>query len=188
MLIIDNYDSFTYNIVEYVRILGMEPIVIRNDELTLNEISKLNFNSIILSPGYGNPDNSGVTLDVIDKFYKTRPILGICLGHQCIAKYFGANIIQAKEPCHGKTTNIFFDKNCPIYNSFEQGFQATRYHSLIVDNSSVNLPLKINAKTKDNIIMGLEVENTQTYGVQFHPEAILTTNGINIIENFIKLK
>ena len=89
MLIIDNYDSFTYNIVEYVRILGIEPIVIRNDELTLNEISKLNFNSIILSPGYGNPDNSGVTLDVIDKFYKTRPILGICLGHQCIAKYFG---------------------------------------------------------------------------------------------------
>lgn len=187
MLIIDNYDSFTYNIVEYVKILGIDPIIIKNDELKLNEISKLKFNSIIISPGYGNPNNAGISLNVIDKYYEHLPILGICLGHQCIAQYFGAKIIQAKEPCHGKTTNIFYNPQCKIYSGLEQGFQATRYHSLIVDKSSITTPLKINAKTKDNIIMGLEIEDTKTYGVQFHPEAILTQNGIRIFENFIKL-
>ncbi len=184
MLIIDNYDSFTYNIVEYVRILGIEPIVIKNDELTIDEIEKLKFNKIIISPGYGNPDNSGVSMDVIRKYHGKKAILGVCLGHQCIAQYFGAKIVQLKEPCHGKTSNIFFEES-RLFRRIPQGFSATRYHSLTVDESSCSSPIKITARTEDNIIMGLEIENSQTYGLQFHPEAILTEHGLQLIKNFI---
>ena len=133
MLIIDNYDSFTYNIVQYIKILGFEPIVIKNDELTLDEIKKLEFSKIILSPGWGNPENSGVTMDVIDYYQDKLPILGVCLGMQCIAKYFGANIIKAPEPYHGKNSKIYFDENFELFKGMKQGFSATRYHSLIVD-------------------------------------------------------
>ena len=136
MLIVDNYDSFTFNIVQYIKILGIEPIVIKNDELTLEEIQKLKFSRIILSPGWGNPENSGVTMDIID-FYKNKcPILGVCLGMQCIAKYFGAEIIKAHEPFHGKNSKIFFDKNFELFKGFNQGFSATRYHSLAVSITS----------------------------------------------------
>lgn len=184
MLIVDNYDSFTYNIVEYVRILGKEPIVIKNDEMSLTQIEELDFEKIIISPGYGNPDNSGVSMDLIKKYHGKKAILGVCLGHQCIAQSFGAKIVQLAEPCHGKTSEVFFEAS-KLFKGIEQGFRAARYHSLTVDKSSCKPPIKITARTKDGIIMALEIEGTQTYGVQFHPEAILTEYGLQLIENFI---
>lgn len=192
MLIIDNYDSFTFNIVQYIKILGIEPVVIKNDELTLLDIQKLKFSRIILSPGWGNPDNSGITMDVID-FYKDKcPMLGICLGMQCIAAYFGAQIKEAPEPFHGKNSEIFFDKDFELFKGFKQGFSATRYHSLMVSVTSSNLSppengekIEIKAWTEDKIPMGLKIKNKKIYGVQFHPEAILTENGIEIFKNFV---
>ncbi len=209
MLIIDNYDSFTYNIVQYIKILGINPTVIKNDEMSLEEIKKLNFSRIILSPGWGNPDNSGVTMEVID-FYKDKyPILGVCLGMQCIAKYFGGEIVKAPEPFHGKNSEIFFDEDFELFKGFKQGFSATRYHSLMVkiDPSphfsdfqanafkSKNYPsptrgeggARITAWTKDNIPMALKIKDKPIFGVQFHPEAILTEHGIEIFKNFIKI-
>lgn len=183
MLIIDNYDSFTYNIVQYIKILGTNPIVIKNDELTLAEIRKLNFSKIILSPGWGNPDNSGVTMDVIDYYKDKFPILGVCLGMQCIAKYFGGKIVQAKEPYHGKNSEIYFEDGFELFDGLKQGFSATRYHSLIISA----IPKEyIKARTKDNIPMAIKIGDNSIYGVQFHPEAILTENGIKIFENFMK--
>lgn len=187
MLIIDNYDSFTYNIVEYVRILGKEPIVIKNDEISISEIEQLKFDKIIISPGYGNPDNSGISMEIIAKYFDKKHLLGVCLGHQCIAQYFGANIIKLDEPCHGKTSKIYFEERSKIFKGLSQGFEATRYHSLTVDKDSCKSPIKITAQTSDNIIMGIEIEDTQTYGVQFHPEAILTEGGLALIDNFLKL-
>lgn len=185
MLIIDNYDSFTYNIVQYIEILGIEPIIIKNDELSLDEIKQLNFSKIILSPGWGNPSNSGVTMGVIDYYRNKKPILGVCLGMQCIAKYFGAEIIKAPEPFHGKKSEIFFDENFRLFKGLNQGFSATRYHSLIVKSNSPEI--EITAKTKDNVPMALQIKNLPIFGVQFHPEAILTENGIKIFQNFIEL-
>ena len=207
MLIIDNYDSFTYNIVQYIKILGIGPIVIKNDELTLDEIKKLKFSKIILSPGWGNPENTGVTMDVIDYYQDKLAILGVCLGMQCIAKYFGANIIKAPEPYHGKNSKIYFDENFELFNGMKQGFSATRYHSLIVDYSSYSInqhltpplsskeraprnlvksPIQITAWTEDKIPMALKIKGKPIYGVQFHPEAILTEDGIEVFRNFIK--
>ena len=207
MLIIDNYDSFTYNIVQYIKILGIEPIVIKNDELNLDEIKKLEFSKIILSPGWGNPKNSGVTMDVIDYYQDKLPILGVCLGMQCIAKYFGANIIKAPEPYHGKNSKIYFDENFELFKGMKQGFSATRYHSLIVDYSSyclnqhltpplfskekalnnrIESPIQITAWTEDKIPMALKIKGKPIYGVQFHPEAILTEDGIEVFKNFIQ--
>lgn len=206
MLIIDNYDSFTYNIVQYIKILGIEPIVIKNDELNLDEIKKLKFSKIILSPGWGNPENSGVTMDVIDYYQDKLPILGVCLGMQCIAKYFGANIIKAPEPYHGKNSKIYFDENFELFKGMKQGFSATRYHSLIVDYSPCSLnqhltpplssteraprnlvksPIQITAWTEDKIPMALKIKDKPIYGVQFHPEAILTEDGIEVFRNFM---
>lgn len=209
MLIIDNYDSFTYNIVQYIKILGINPIVIKNDEMDLEKIKRLDFSRIILSPGWGNPDNSGVTMDVID-FYKDKyPILGVCLGMQCIAKYFGGEIVKAPEPYHGKNSKIFFDEDFELFKGFKQGFSATRYHSLMIKIApsphfsdfqanafkSKNYPsptrgegeAQITAWTKDNIPMALKIKDKPIYGVQFHPEAILTEYGIEIFKNFIKI-
>lgn len=185
MLVIDNYDSFTYNIVQYLKILGVSPIVIKNDELTLEEIKKLNFTRILLSPGWGNPDNSGVTMEVIDFYQNLKPIFGVCLGMQCIAKYFGAEIIKAPEPYHGKNSKIFFNEDFQIFKGLKQGFIATRYHSLIVANPSSSI--EITAHTEDNLPMALKIKNKSIYGVQFHPEAILTESGIEIFRNFIDI-
>lgn len=185
LLIIDNYDSFTYNIVQYIKILGINPIVIANDEMDLENIKKLDFSGIILSPGWGNPDNSGVTMDVIDYYQDLKPILGVCLGMQCIAKYFGADVVKAPEPFHGKNSKIFFDNDFELFKSLEQGFEATRYHSLMIANT--NSVTKVTATTADSIPMAIKIANKKIYGVQFHPEAILTQNGIKIFENFIQL-
>lgn len=186
MLIIDNYDSFTYNIVEYVRILGKDPIVIKNDEMGLEQIAKLDFDRIIISPGYGNPDNSGVSMDIIRQYHGKTPILGVCLGHQCIAQCFGAKVIQLAEPCHGKTSKVVFEEGTKLFEGIPQGFHSTRYHSLTVDESSCRPPIKITARTPEGIVMGLEIVSSQTYGVQFHPEAILTEYGMKLIENFME--
>ena len=193
--------------MQYIKILGIEPIVIKNDELNLDEIKKLEFSKIILSPGWGNPENSGVTMDVIDYYQDKLPILGVCLGMQCIAKYFGANIIKAPEPYHGKNSKIYFDENFELFKGMKQGFSATRYHSLVVDYSSYSInqhltpplsskerapknlvksPIQITAWTEDKIPMALKIKNRPIYGVQFHPEAILTEDGIEVFRNFIK--
>ena len=183
MLIVDNYDSFTYNIVQYMQILGVEPIVIKNDEYTLDEIKQMQFTRILLSPGWGNPDNSGITMKLIDYYHNKLSILGVCLGMQCIAKYFGAEIICAPEPCHGKVSHVYFDKDFELFKDFHQGFDAVRYHSLIVSN----FPKKyIKAKTRDKIPMAIQIGNKPIFGVQFHPEAILTHNGIKIFKNWIE--
>ena len=185
MLIIDNYDSFTYNIVQYVEILGEKPIVIKNDELSLDEIKLLNFSKIILSPGWGNPENSGVTMDVINYYKDKLPILGVCLGMQCIAKYFGSEIVKAPEPFHGKNSEIFFTPNFELFKGFKQGFCATRYHSLAI--KPISDTVCVTAWTQDKIPMALKIKNRKIFGVQFHPEAILTENGIKIFQNFIEL-
>lgn len=185
MILIDNYDSFTYNIVEYFKILGINIKVFKNNEITIEELKTMEFNSIILSPGPSNPNNAGITLDVIKNFYQSKKILGVCLGFQSIAQFFGANIVESKQPMHGKCSQIYFNQDEPLFKGFNQGFNATRYHSLIVED--IKPPIIPIAHTKENILMGLKIENYPVYGVQFHPEAILTENGINIFRNFINI-
>lgn len=184
MILIDNYDSFTYNIVQYLKALGIEPKIFKNDEITVSQLKKIDFSSIIISPGPGNPDNSGICLEIIGEFYKTKKILGICLGHQCIAQYFGCKIIKDKEPVHGKVSKIYFEKD-RLFKGIEQGFEATRYHSLIVKNKSINKEILPIAYTENKILMGLKHIKHPTYGVQFHPEAILTQYGKILLKNFI---
>lgn len=181
MILIDNYDSFTYNIVQYLQELGVEPKVFENDKITINKLKQLNFNSIIISPGAGNPDTAGISTDVIKEFYKTKKILGICLGHQCIAQFFGGKIVKSPNPTHGKTSKIFFDEQSKLFKGLPQGFEVTRYHSLEVKD----VPLKVTAKTVDGTIMAIEHETLPIYGVQFHPEAILTQYGHELLYNFI---
>ena len=187
MILIENYDSFTYNLVQYLRELGVNPLIIKNDETSLEEIEKMNFSSLIISPGPSNPDNAGISLDIIDKFYKTKKIFGVCLGHQCIAQYFGAKIVKSNNPMHGKVSKVNFLQDEILFNSIPQGFFATRYHSLVVDNDSVSYPIEIIAKTEDDVIMAIKHSFYCVYGVQFHPEAILTQFGKVLLSNFINL-
>ncbi len=181
MLIIDNYDSFTYNLVQYFKILGENPIVVKNDE----PLPEVDFKRIVISPGFGNPDNSGVSMEVLKKYYNEKPILGVCLGHQCIAKFFGANIIKAKEPMHGKVSQVFHSGE-GIFKGLQQGFNATRYHSLVVDEASLPESLEVIARSND-VIMALKHRNLPIYGVQFHPEAILTECGLELLDNFLRV-
>ena len=211
MILIDNYDSFTYNIVQYLKELGVVPRVFKNDEITVDELKKMNFSSIIISPGPKNPDEAGISLEVIKEFHKTKKILGVCLGHQCIAQFFGAKIIKSPEPMHGKVSKIYFTPDA-LFEGLEQGFEATRYHSLIVDNDSLPECLiaiaSTDAKTQrgkeakknknyasshpcifasNSPIMAIRHKNYALYGVQFHPEAILTQGGKDLLKNFVKL-
>ena len=186
MILIDNYDSFTYNIVQYLRELGIEPKIFKNDEITIEELKKRDFSSVIISPGPGNPDKAGISMEVIKEFHKTKKILGICLGHQCIAQYFGCRIIKDKNPTHGKVSKIYF-KDDALFKGIEQGFEATRYNSLIVDNKSLTDFIVPLAYTKNNILMALKHRDYHTYGVQFHPEAILTQYGKKLLLNFINI-
>ena len=181
MILIDNYDSFTYNIVQYLQELGVEPKVFVNDKISVEELFQMDFDSIIISPGAGNPNTAGVSMDVIKKFYQTKKILGICLGHQCIAQFFGGKIVKSQNPTHGKTSRIYFDENSKLFKGLPQGFEVTRYHSLEVKDTN----LKITARTKDGTIMALEHETLPIYGVQFHPEAILTQYGHELLKNFL---
>ena len=181
MILIDNYDSFTYNIVQYLQELGVEPKVFENDKISVEELLQMDFDSIIISPGAGNPNTAGVSMDVIKNFYQTKKILGICLGHQCIAQFFGGKIVKSQNPTHGKTSRIYFDENSKLFKGLPQGFEVTRYHSLEVTDTN----LKITARTKDGTIMALEHETFPIYGVQFHPEAILTQYVHELLKNFL---
>ncbi len=188
ILMIDNYDSFTYNVVQYCLELGASLKVIRNDELSLQEIIQLSPSKIIISPGPATPDDAGVTLAVINYFKDKLPIFGICLGHQSIAQVFGAKIIRAKQMMHGKTSIIQCSAPSEIFTKIPEQFRATRYHSLIVDKDSLPKTIQISATSMDdNEIMALHVKNKPIYGVQFHPESIMSEFGKEIIGNFINL-
>lgn len=189
MILIDNYDSFTYNIVQYLQELGVKPRVFKNDEISVEELKKLDFESLLISPGPGNPDTAGVSMEAIEAFHKTKKILGVCLGHQCIAQFFGATIIKDTNPFHGKVSEIHFTKSdvrkpSGIFAGIPDTFLATRYHSLKVDENTLKSPLFVTAKTKDGVIMAIEHERYPIYGVQFHPEAILSEHGHRLLGNF----
>ena len=187
ILMIDNYDSFTYNIVQYCRELGADLKIIRNDEMSVEEIENLQPEKIIISPGPASPDEAGVTLDVINYFQDKLPILGICLGHQSIAQAFGADIVRAKNMMHGKTSKIKHS-NCKIFDALPEEFTATRYHSLIVDKNTLPQQVEPTAYSMDdNEIMALKIKDKEIYGVQFHPESIMSEFGHEIIGNFLKL-
>ncbi len=187
ILMIDNYDSFTYNLVQYLGELGQQVRVYRNDALTLAEIKQLNPSSIVVSPGPGRPENAGISCSLIKEFCGKIPILGVCLGHQAIGYCYGAKIVQAKRLMHGKTSKIYHNKK-DIFKSIPNPFLATRYHSLLIEKSSLPVSLEISAWTSEDEIMGIKHKNYPLWGVQFHPESILTKNGKAILDNFIKLR
>lgn len=186
ILVIDNYDSFTFNLVQYLGSMGQELKVFRNDAITLDEISRLAPERIVISPGPGRPENSGIIIQVIGEFSGRIPILGVCLGHQAIGAAFGGDVVSAPQIMHGKTSEIFHDGRT-IFKDLASPFRATRYHSLVV--SPLNLPdcLEISAKTGDGVIMGLRHRELTVEGVQFHPESILTDVGMKLIANFVNL-
>src|SRR6056300_691656 len=179
VILIDNYDSFTFNVYHYLKNRKCSVKVLRNDKFKLNELNK--FDKIVISPGPGNPDQAGNCLDLIKKFYKTKPILGICLGHQALAQTFGAKIIKAKKLMHGKTSKILINKKNTIFKGLPDIIEATRYHSLIVDKKTLNKSFEITAQTMDNIIMAIQHESLPLFGIQFHPESYKTKYGQEII-------
>ena len=187
IILIDNYDSFTFNLYHYLSSLKVNVDVIRNDQITSKEILKKNYNKIVISPGPGNPNQSGNCLKIVKSLYKKIPILGVCLGHQIIGQVFGSKIVQAKKLMHGKTSKIISKKN-GILKDLPKTFEATRYHSLIIDKKSLSKDLEITAKTKDGLIMGVRHKKYDVHGVQFHPESIKTKIGIKILKNFIRIK
>lgn len=186
LLMIDNYDSFVYNLVRYFKELGEEIVVYRNDKVTIDQIEEMNIKGIIISPGPKSPKEAGVSLEIIDKFKGKLPILGICLGHQCVGHYFGAEIIKGKEPVHGKISyinhngkNIFLDVKNPL--------RVTRYHSLVINRDSIPNDLEIVSDTDDGVIMAIKHKYYPIYGLQFHPEAEMTEEGHRLLENFIHI-
>ena len=185
IILIDNYDSFTFNLFHYLSSLKVNVDVIRNDKISSNDIVKSGYNKIVISPGPGNPNQSGNCLKIVKSLYKDIPILGVCLGHQIIGQVFGSKIIQAKKLMHGKTSTII-SKKTGILKNLPKNFQATRYHSLIIDKKSLSKDLEITAETKDGLIMGIKHKKFNVHGVQFHPESIKTKFGIKILKNFIK--
>jgi anthranilate synthase component 2 len=188
VLMIDNYDSFTYNVVQYCLELGADLKVIRNDELSVEEIKALNPEKIIISPGPATPDDAGVCLEVIKEFSDTTPILGICLGHQSIAQVFGGEVIKAPKMMHGKTSEIEVICDDLIFNGLPKKMTETRYHSLTV--SKENLPENIIVTSKsldDNEIMSLKIKDKDIYGVQFHPESVMSEYGHEMLDNFLKI-
>lgn len=182
ILLIDNYDSFTYNLYQQIEFLGQKCLVFKNDEITIAEIKKLNPRKIVISPGPKRPDDSKISLSVIREFHTTHPILGICLGHQCIGQFFGSNVVHAKQVLHGKTSKIAH--NCSkLFKSIQNPFEAARYHSLMIDKTPAQF--KLTAWTAKNEIMGIEHEKYPVYGLQFHPESFLTPDGNKIMKNFL---
>ena len=186
ILVIDNYDSFTYNLVQYLGELGSEVVVHRNDALTIDEVRKLKPERIVISPGPGVPETAGVTVDVVREFGEELPILGVCLGHQAIGYAFGGKVIRAPYLMHGKTAQICHDSST-IFRGLPYRFKATRYHSLIVEKESLPETLEVSATTTDGLIMGLRHRRFPVEGVQFHPESVMTEHGKILLENFLKL-
>ena len=184
IILIDNYDSFTFNLYHYLSSFAKVD-VLRNDKLDHHYILRKGYNKIVISPGPGNPNQSGNCLKIVKNLYKKMPILGVCLGHQIIGQIFGSKIIQAKELVHGKTSNIL-NKKIGILKNLPKKFSATRYHSLVIDKKSLSKDLKITSSTSDGTIMGVMHKEYKTHGVQFHPESIKTKYGLKILENFVK--
>lgn len=187
LLVIDNYDSFTYNLVQYLGELGAAMKIFRNDEITVDEIeNELKPEKILISPGPGTPDNAGITLAVLAKFADQMPILGVCLGHQAIGQHFGGKVVRGPEPVHGKPVVIRHDGKT-IFGGIADPFNAGRYHSLVVERESLPDSLEISAESPDGLIMGLRHRELPVEGVQFHPESILTEHGKKLLQNFLEL-
>ncbi|NOY60095.1 MAG: aminodeoxychorismate/anthranilate synthase component II [Calditrichaeota bacterium] len=187
VLVIDNYDSFTYNLVQYIGSLGKKVLVRRNDEIDLEEIARINPDQIVISPGPGYPMEAGKSLDIIKNFFKKIPILGVCLGHQCIAEAMNGKVVPADTLMHGKSSTVHHDGK-GLFGDVQNPFPAGRYHSLVVEKRSLPDCLEISATTDDGTIMGIRHKNYPVEGVQFHPESILTGEGMRIIENFLEEK
>ena len=186
ILLIDNYDSFTYNLFHYISKYKRNVEVIRNDKIDGKTILKKKYHKIVISPGPGNPNQAGNCLKIVKEVHKKIPILGVCLGHQIIGQVFGSKIVQAKKLMHGKTSKIF-SKKIGILKNLPKKFDATRYHSLIIDKKSLSKDLEITAETENGLIMGVKHKKYHVHGVQFHPESIKTKLGIKILKNFIKI-
>ena len=186
ILLIDNYDSFSYNLYQLIGEIEPDIKVIRNDEMTVEKIKALKPDRIILSPGPGRPEDAGVTMEVAKTLGKEIPIFGVCLGHQAICAAFGAEITYAKQLMHGKQSNVKFDKECPIFKGCPKEFPVARYHSLAADSKTIPEELKITAETMDGEVMAVQHKEYPIFGVQFHPESILTPDGKQILKNFIK--
>lgn len=187
LVLIDNYDSFTYNLVHYFQEIGQKVKVFRNDEITINKVFELKPKYLVISPGPSSPVNSGICPDLLlqnSRNPNVIPTLGVCLGHQVIAECFNSKVIQSGKPIHGKISKIFH-KNSKLYKNISNPFKATRYHSLIVDKKSVKEDLVITADTEDKVVMGLEHKTLPIYGVQFHPESIATDDGHQLLRNFL---
>ncbi len=185
VLLIDNYDSFTFNLVQYLGELGAEVVVRRNDEVTPEEVEEIHPDRIVISPGPCTPNEAGISVELIEKSPEEVPILGVCLGHQSIGQAFGAEIVRG-EPVHGKTARILHDGE-GVFAGLEQGFIATRYHSLVIDPDSVPEALEVTARTEDGVIMGVRHRERAVEGVQFHPESVLTGSGKQLLKNFLEL-
>ena len=186
LLVIDNYDSFTYNLVHFLGELGAEPIVFRNDNITLDEIAAMAPEGIVLSPGPCTPNEAGICLSLIDRFKSSTPILGVCLGHQAIGQAMGGDVIRAPELMHGKTSKINHTGK-GLFRGLNSGFEATRYHSLIVKRDTLPSDMEITASTDDGLIMGLQHKSLPLHGVQFHPESIASENGHALLQNFLNI-
>ena len=186
VLVIDNYDSFTFNLVQYFGELGAEIVVKRNDAVSVNDIEQLGVDRICISPGPGRPENAGISESVIREFAGKVPILGVCLGHQCIGHVFGGQVIRASRLMHGKTS-LVRHVNKGVFENLSEPLEATRYHSLIVQRENLPRDLEITAETEDGEIMGLQHKRFPVHGVQFHPESILTTEGKKLLANFLKM-
>jgi anthranilate synthase/aminodeoxychorismate synthase-like glutamine amidotransferase len=187
ILIIDNYDSFTYNLVQYLGELGTKPFVRRNDEITLDEIATLAPKQIVISPGPGRPEQAGITLDVIKRFGPSIPLLGVCLGHQAIGMAFGGAVVRATAPMHGKTSTIKHD-GLGVFTGIASPFTVARYHSLVVERAGLPAELEVSAETEDDgTVMALRHKTYPIHGVQFHPESILTREGSHLLRNFVNL-
>jgi len=184
VLVIDNYDSFVYNLVQYLGELGAEPLVHRSDELTLDQIVALDPDAVLVSPGPGRPEDAGLSNAVIEHFAGRRPVLGVCLGHQCLGQVYGAEVVRARDVMHGKTSLIRHDGS-GVFAGLPDPFEATRYHSLIVERNSVPDVLEVTAWTDDGVVMGLRHRVHAVEGVQFHPESILTASGHDLLRNFL---
>ena len=184
ILLIDNYDSFTFNLYHYLSSLNTKVDVVRNDKITPKEIIKKRYNKIVISPGPGNPNQSGNCLNILKTLHKDFPFLGVCLGHQIIGQVFGSKIVQAKKLLHGKTSNIK-SRQIGILKNLPRSFEATRYHSLIIDKKTLSDNLEITAETNDGLIMGVQHKKYNIHGVQFHPESIKTKLGKKILKNFV---
>ena len=187
ILLIDNYDSFTYNIYQYVSEQKNDVDLVKNNQVNFNKIDRGDYSHIIISPGPGTPIESGQSIDVIKKYHKKIPILGVCLGHQAIGHFFGSKITNHTEIYHGKVSYIYHNESSLLYKKIPNKFKATRYHSLVIDEKELNTSLLVNAKLFDGTIMGIEHTNYPLYGVQFHPESIETEHGKQIIVNFLNI-